>query len=472
MKKPTAITLCLFAAATVAVTVAVNCGGDEPDPGPSQSASRSGGPGADAPRVRFCISGTLQGRLEPCGCASGQWGGLARRAFFLQTSTDFDIRIEGGDLVTGGTELDVQKFYTALQVLDMGAHRYNVLGIGSQDLKLPRTEYAMFLAPEAFRVPAVSSDLVAEPDTPWPGKPYTEVDVRSTLVRIASLTMTLPEGIEGLSLLPPQEAWSRALEGAPDSTLRVLMVHDRPEQVRAMAKLEPAPDLVIGFTPAFSEPPAEPHYEGKVPVVFAGIRGRVMLDVSLARLPSGPRLGYHTVPLAGSQTVKGAMEDPTVKSIILAHRHDVQERDVLAMLAEQRPTKNGATYLGSKACSDCHFEAYEKWEDTRHFRAWDTLEEAENDPTRYGWPVTAYPDCVSCHVVGYGEVSGFRSMEQTPLLGSVGCEACHGPGSAHVASPARVKMGPVGPEGCVGCHDFEQTPDFDYAELWEHIKHS
>ena len=452
----------LYAAAILAVT----CGGEDGDetiPDISQ----------DAPRIRFCISGTMQGRLEPCGCASGQWGGLARRSFFLQGGQDFDILIEGGDMVTGGTELDFEKFYTAMQVLGHPDHPYDVVGIGAKDLELPTQDLVIGL----FGIPAISSDVIAQ-DLPqemlWPVKTHVEVEVRDSLVRIGSLTMALPEGTEGLSLLPPQEAWTRALEGAAESTLRVLMVHGAPRRVLDMARLEPSPDLVIGFSPAFTEPTAEPELVGKVPVVFAGTRGRMLLDLSLARLSTGPRVGARTVPLAGSQTVPGAMEDREIKQIILDHRHEVKRQGLLEKLADRLPTRGdgGATYVGTESCAECHVEDYEVWKGTRHSHAWQTLVDAENDPTRYGWPVTAYPDCVSCHSVAYGERSGFINMERTPQLGSVGCESCHGPGSAHISSGGKTVMGRVGVVGCTGCHDFEQTPDFDFPKMWEAIKHT
>ena len=47
-----------------------------------------------APRVRLRLSGHLEGRLEPCGCASGQMGGLARRAFLLRQDRNYDILID------------------------------------------------------------------------------------------------------------------------------------------------------------------------------------------------------------------------------------------------------------------------------------------------------------------------------------------------------------------------------------------
>ena len=115
------------------------------------------------------------------------------------------------------------------------------------------------------------------------------------------------------------------------------------------------------------------------------------------------------------------------------------------------------------------------WQKSKHAGAWETLERAQKDTDRYGWPVTEYPDCISCHVVGYREKSGFVNHAQTPDLSDVGCERCHGPGSAHVTNPVGNKMGKVGggfaSRVCTECHDFEQTPDFDYNTRWGVIQH-
>jgi hypothetical protein len=144
-------------------------------------------------------------------------------------------------------------------------------------------------------------------------------------------------------------------------------------------------------------------------------------------------------------------------------------------MARQLPTPNGAAYVGSEMCRTCHPTAYEAWTKTPHFRAWDTLVKAEADPKRYGWPVTHYPDCVGCHVVGYREQTGFVSAEETPQLTGVGCERCHGPGSDHLVNPAANKLGVHGGTAasvlCVQCHDFEQSPDFVYSDRWAKIQH-
>jgi hypothetical protein len=477
----------LLALTALLVLAVAQCGGGEdgtrpvaPDPAPQSRQDPAPIP-ADAPRVRMCISGSMHGRLEPCGCASGQLGGLARRAFLLnQPGQPYDLLLEGGDLVEQGTELDFQKLYKAAEILFAMRRPYHALGVGPRDLRLPLPDWCGILT--GLQVPVVASDLrCLDESLPWPGRPFVEVKTGAGLVRVLSLTVELPRALAEaeprvLELLAPEVAWQQALAGAADPTLRVLMVHADPDRIRKLVPaLQPPPDLVIGVTDAYGEPPGRPEMLGAVPVVYPGIRGRMLLDVTLARLPEGPRVGYQVVPLRGSETKPGAMEDTDVKTAILQHRFQVKEDRVLQKLAGAFPTATGAAYVGSESCMGCHLPAYQIWKASKHGHAWETLVKAEKEGDRYPWPVTAYPDCVSCHVVGYREQTGFVDGETTPLLGDVGCERCHGPGSLHNASPMRNKMGKVGggiaARLCTECHDFEQSPDFDYRERWSKIQH-
>ena len=91
-----------------ACIAALGCLPDQPDGSAGDAA---------APRVRLRLSGHLEGRLEPCGCASGQMGGLARRAFLLLQDRNYDLLIEGGDLTVDGDELDELKLMTMLSVM-------------------------------------------------------------------------------------------------------------------------------------------------------------------------------------------------------------------------------------------------------------------------------------------------------------------------------------------------------------------
>lgn len=487
------LSLLLLGLPTFVATASQCRDGGSQDPGTKSSAAARGGTGQDPQAgdgagknvppppdaLRILISGSMLGRLEPCGCASGQLGGLARRMQHIGEQRNYDLLLEGGDLVEDHTELDSYKLLTTAMVLFQMEHPYDALGIGPRDLEMPFDEWAAYLT----GAPVVATNLSSD-DPMWPGKPLVEKQVRDKTVRIGSLLLETPPALqqEGarVRVLDPATAWRSAFEGdaqaGDDGVFRIAMLHGGDAAIRALApQLNPRPDLVVGVDPAYIEPDTAATSAGGVPLVFAGIRGRVLLDARLWREGDQPRVACERVPLTGSQTVPGGGGDPAARDAILQHRRDVAAGDVLTNMARQHPTPNGAEYIGTQACAGCHAAAMEAWKKTKHAHAWQTLVDAEKDPERYGWPVTQYPDCVDCHVVGYGEKSGFVNYEQTPLLADVGCERCHGPGSQHIQNPAANKLGIIGDvlpsQMCVECHDFEQSPNFVYSERWKLIEH-
>lgn len=433
------------------------------------------------PRVRLRLTGQLEGYLEPCGCAANQVGGLSRRAFKLREDRNYDLLVEGGNLITTATALDFDKLLAILQVLNDPDHRYDVLAVGPKELELADDDY-LFLLDGYRNLSPISSDLQAKEldGIEWPVEPFTEKhvqredgsDVPPATVRFASLTMSAPEGY---TVLDPAAAWQHAMEGVDDATFRVALIHATTDKCEELAgQLAPRPDLVVGMNGAFPEPPRNARQIGDVPVVYPGTRGRALLDVHLARDADGkPRLTrYHSIQLAGSQTAPGAMQDPDVDQLLLQHRQQVKEAGLREEMANQLPTATGATYVGSATCAACHISATAVWKQTRHGNAWATLEKAEGSE-KYPWPVTHYPDCVGCHVVGYQEQSGFVNPEQTPHLQDVGCESCHGPGSNHIANPAAGGFVKQTMDQCMRCHTYEQTPAFagDYPRYWKMIEH-
>ena len=426
--------------------------------------------------IRILISGLMLGRLEPCGCASGQLGGLARRMQHIGEQRNYDLLLEGGDLISGTSELDKQKLFTASQILFTMERSYDAVGVGLHDLELPLEDWSGFL----LGGPAVASNLTSTAEL-WPAKTFQEKVIRDKTVRIASLLLPeLPEALRGekshVQRTDPAAAWTKVFAGQADTTMRIAMVHGTDTQIRAIIPaLTPRPDLVIGVDPGYIEPDGAAALVAGVPLVFTGIRGRVVLDARLWRDGDTSRVACEAVPLAGSKTIPGGGGDPDVKQVILMHRMNVAESNVLAQMAEQKPTPNGDSYVGTAQCTACHPTAAKAWAASKHAHAWQTLVDAEADPKRYGWPVTKYPDCVSCHVVGYGEQTGFKTFEDTPGLADVGCERCHGPGSGHMVSGGKKKLGIIGgvlkSELCAQCHDFEQSPDFLYTDRWKLIEH-
>src|SRR5690349_22026585 len=99
--RPTALSGLALALSTLVATL-VQCGNGARAPlaarTPQDPAKASpGAPPADA--VRLLVSGSMLGRLEPCGCASGQLGGLARRMQHVGEQRNYDVLLEGGNVV-------------------------------------------------------------------------------------------------------------------------------------------------------------------------------------------------------------------------------------------------------------------------------------------------------------------------------------------------------------------------------------
>jgi len=128
------------------------------------------------------------------------------------------------------------------------------------------------------------------------------------------------------------------------------------------------------------------------------------------------------------------------------------------------------TYVGTDECKTCHTEAHGFWTGTSHAGAIDTLKERDK-----GWD----EGCVKCHSVGYGEPGGSvvgKLQYEAEVDGEtvhkdlrdVGCESCHGPGSAHRSAPVGEDGAPraidsgADPAVCKECHVPEHSPRFNY----------
>ena len=99
----------------------------------------------------------------------------------------------------------------------------------------------------------------------------------------------------------------------------------------------------------------------------------------------------------------------------------LEQKAAYAQAPQQR-----ATYVGVEKCKSCHPQEYKDYTERKFDKAWRILEMRGE---------TRNPECLKCHVTGYGEPTGFVNAEATPHLKFKQCEACHGPGSIHASNP-------------------------------------
>lgn len=130
-------------------------------------------------------------------------------------------------------------------------------------------------------------------------------------------------------------------------------------------------------------------------------------------------------------------------------------------------------FVGPKACQQCHPAEFDSWSQTRMANSFAVLLPGEKVEEKRMVGLDPEADysreegCLPCHTTGYGLVGGFVSIEETPDLAGVTCEACHG----HGGSYARTVMDPEDPTFstaeareagliypptetvCLGCHN-------------------
>jgi hypothetical protein len=120
-------------------------------------------------------------------------------------------------------------------------------------------------------------------------------------------------------------------------------------------------------------------------------------------------------------------------------------------------------FAGEKACETCHPSAAKVWEGSQHAHALATLEAKGKGQD---------PECVACHVLGAKAVGGFVSKTASPQFANVQCENCHGPRKQHAAAPKPDPESLGGAKAvCIGCHNAQHSPKFDFAKYWPKIAH-
>lgn len=117
-------------------------------------------------------------------------------------------------------------------------------------------------------------------------------------------------------------------------------------------------------------------------------------------------------------------------------------------------TKEAPGFVGTQTCIACHADEGKVWLTTRHPLAYTAI---ANEGKQY------HLDCVGCHVTGWKQPQGVCRIDQTEGRREVGCEMCHGAGSAHVAEPKKTNINAkLDAKTCTGCHDAENSPHFDF----------
>lgn len=121
-----------------------------------------------------------------------------------------------------------------------------------------------------------------------------------------------------------------------------------------------------------------------------------------------------------------------------------------------------ASYVPGSKCKACHLKQFKAQAETAHAKSFENLIDAGEEKNA---------DCYKCHTTGHGEPGGFVDTATTPDLVGTTCQACHGPGSEHIAhglskEQRRETIQKPPKDVCTKCHKtHEAHPDIGAKSL-------
>jgi hypothetical protein len=213
------------------------------------------------------------------------------------------------------------------------------------------------------------------------------------------------------------------------------------------------------------EPPGVMHKVEGTPthIIEIGHKGKYVGVVGLFNNGGQITLKYELVKMDPSFALKKGQSNAVLKVLEEYSKQVRSEEDALLeaynkvqrsahpiqMDANVQKKYGGSHFIGSEKCSECHQKEHAIWAQTRHAKAFQTIENAENPKLRQ-----FDPECIVCHTVGFKYHEGYNQLPVDAIkelqkdnavpaairaklqahnaeLKNVGCESCHGPASAH-----------------------------------------
>jgi len=423
-------------------------------------------PSQDLPVFFTCDT---QGRLEPCGCFIGQFGGLTRLKTILDAEASTNaLRLDVGDAIGGKEDFDLIQYRYMLRAF--AAMQYDALNMGRREAKLSAAQLKELN--RTSPVPMLSANLRDQAD----GRPI--FDAYRILnrggLRVAVIGVLDPRGLDedlgqGLVVEDMESALTRCLaEVRSKADLIVLLAFTDEETLSRLADQFYECQVILGGK--VSQPAQELRRQNRSLIYFVTNESRALGIIRLRLAPGAPpevlsneiRLLHDRIPQ--NQSFRELARDYRVEV-----RHTRLALDDPGNLGEDMVpgVRTAASYVGTETCVSCHPGAAAVWEKSAHARAFAPLLERQAD---------ADPKCVGCHTVGFDTASGYRREFGSTRLVQVGCESCHGPGSLHVRqcqgdASINFTFRPLAAGDCKQCHYGEFSRPFDWDEFWPAIKH-
>lgn len=408
-----------------------------------------------------------QGRLEPCGCFVGQFGGLTRLKTALAAATADSVRVDVGDAVGGREDYDLIQYRYMLRAF--GEMKYDALNAGHREARLTLKQLRDFRTRSP--VPLLSANLIEKASGKPVLEPYRVIERGG--FKIALIGVVDPNGFgelgEGLAIEGMESAITRAVaEVRSKVDLIVLLAFADEEAMARLAQQFYEVQIILGGK--VRQPAQELRRENRSWIYFVTNEARALGILKLRLSNSAPpRVTENKVLLLHDKIP----QDAGLVELARTYRQEVRRTrlavdDPSNLSSDMVPgVRASAEFVGTERCVRCHTEAAAVWKSSRHAHAFAALQAREAD---------ADPKCIACHTVGFGSPSGYRRELASSRLVEVGCESCHGPGSLHVRKVEGDQsidflFRPLDAGDCRKCHYGEFSRPFQWDEFWPAIRH-
>jgi len=399
-------------------------------------------------------TGNTLEEIKPCGCSrEADFGGLPRRGTVVKRIRKREknvLLLDTGDSLKG--ENAQGRLKARLLAASLARLRYDAILPGEKDFKY---------GPDFFNglnfQGWVASNFV-----------YSRAAFRKIIIkdypggmRVGIMGVTdnaLFSSHMGISAIPPRKFLRIRLSGLIRRNrvnFPILLAHVPGNLARKIFReFREIKIIIAGHTDdPDNEAPQAPVIDKDRGLFFADNRARRMGEIRVA-IGGNRTLDHRWVPL--DDTIP---DDPRLRPLFAQYKQRVK-RLFLKAGPEKKKIRDATPFISAGQCAPCHQAIVDAWKKTRHAGALRRLQSAEQ---------SFDPECVPCHVAGYGH-GGFISEEVTPDLGGVQCESCHGPGRGHRSSPGE-EYGRATRDTCLKCHTRARDPRFSFEEAWEKIRH-
>jgi hypothetical protein len=444
---------CIEAALALLLLLAAGCGPASPPP---------------AQELAVYFTCDTQGRLEPCGCFTGQFGGLTRLKTVLDAEAPASaLRLDVGDAIGGHEDYDLVEYRYVLRAF--AAMKYDALNLGGREAQFTAAQLRDIK--KNSPAPIISANLLDKSSRQPIFESYRVV--QRGAFRVAIIGVLDPRAADnlgaGLQVGGMEEAVERCLgELRGKADLIVLLAFADEATLARLAQEFYECQVILGGK--VRQPAQQLQKENRSLVYFVTNESRA-LGILLLRLVKGApltltgneiRLLHDKIP-----------QDASFRELMQSYRDEIHQTrlavdDPNNLDADAVPgVRTVAGYVGTEQCLACHPGAAAAWKASAHAHAFATLT---------GRKAEADPKCIGCHTVGFGKASGYRREFGAAKLVEAGCESCHGPGSLHVRqregdASVNFTFRPLGAGDCMRCHYGEFSRPFVWDEMWPLVKH-